>query len=78
MKERKLREKIDKLITIYLARTIAVNRFGLREKLLGLYKKELLSDIEKQIDKKFVKWASKIPYPDPITQMEEIRKILRK
>ena len=31
----------------------------------------------RKIESLFVKWATEIPYPDPITQQEEILKLLR-
>ena len=45
-------------------------------------KRETIEEVEnktiKKINDLFCKWASEIPYPDPITQQEEITNIFRK
>ena len=52
--EKWVRQEIDEILRIYLARTIAVNQFALREKLLNLIseivkntREEEISDIDK-------------------------------
>ena len=50
---------------------------GKIRQLLKSKKEELLERIEGRIEKLFVKWANEIPYPDPITQAEQLKKQIK-
>ena len=74
---KELKKRIDKILKVYLARTIAVNQFGLRNELLELLAQENKETI-KIVEGYFYEIQSRIPFPDPITMRDEIVKKLKR
>jgi hypothetical protein len=46
--------------------------------LLSQERREWEEGLLEKINRQFIEWESKIPYPDPITQQEKLEQIIKK
>ena len=70
--DKQLKEEVEKLEAEY---GITATKEGFKNQILSLIQKEreeMAGEIERVINILFMKWASTIDYPDPITQQEKI------